>query len=60
VGIGMIVKETQHIVLLAKTASNEQQRYGMQDHLTFALAFQESLALRRNQALIHGNNNKSY
>ena len=56
----MIVKETQRIVLSEKTASNEQQRYGMQDHLTFALAFQECLRLRRNQALIHGNNKTSY
>jgi hypothetical protein len=56
----MIVRETQHILLLPRTASNEQQRYGMQDHLTFALAFQESLALRRNQALIFGNNKTSY
>jgi hypothetical protein len=55
----MIVKETQHIVLLAKTASNAEQRYGMQDHLTFALAFQESLRLRHVQALIHGNNKMS-
>jgi len=58
-GIGMIVKEIQHIVSSAKTGTYAQQRYGMQEQIIFAQALQQSLELRQSQALIHGNNNKS-